>query len=191
MILAWVIALVRGVLGHRELLVFMAVPALYLTIAYFSLEHPGPGDITLQLANRGLAYMGIIALVPVAALLALAARRIGERAENQALVVVCRSWRFWSPWGSRSRTAKKGSRPSDHAGHSRFLACRRATPSAGPRWRPVQPHRDYPAEIERVGMVEPARWLAWASGVDTLNTFNPETSNTGAVAYTGRRADRR
>ena len=44
--------------------------------------------------------------------------------------------------------------------------------------------RDYPAEIERVGVIEPARWLAWASGVDTLNAFNPESSQAGAVAYT-------
>lgn len=182
--LAWVIVLVRCALGRRELLVFLTVPALYLAIAHVTLKYPGPGDISLQLANRGLAYAGIIALVPVAALVALAARRIGEWAEEPALVEVLSLIAIVITVGVTVAHSKEGLAgeltPATPAFRDAAVELRTLVPD-GARFSLT---RDYPAEIERVGVIEPARWLAWASGVDTLNAFNPESSNAGAVAYT-------
>jgi hypothetical protein len=182
--LAWVVVLVRCAFGHREHLVFLAVPALYLAISHVTLKYPGPGDISLQLANRGLAYAGIIALVPVAALVALAARRIGEWAEEPALVVVLSIIAIVASVGITVAHSKEGLAgeltPATPAFRAAALQLRTLVPD-GARFSLT---RDYPAEIERVGVIEPARWLAWASGVDTLNSFNPESSNAGAVAYT-------
>ena len=39
---------------------------------------------------------------------------------------------------------------------------------------------DFPSEIGRLGVIAPARWLAWASGLDELNVFNPELNQGGA-----------
>ena len=63
-ILAWIVTIVRVAMGHREHLVLLAVPAIYLVIAHVTLSYPGPGDISLQLANRGLAYAGVFASAP-------------------------------------------------------------------------------------------------------------------------------
>jgi len=182
--LAWVIVLIRCAFGRRELLVFLTIPALYLAIAHVTLKYPGPGDISLQLANRGLAYAGIIALIPVAALVALAARRLGEWASEPALTVVLSIIAILVTVGVTVAHSKEGLAaqltPATPAFHDAAAELRVLVPAGG-RFSLT---RDYPAEIERVGVIEPARWLAWASGVDTLNAFNPESSNAGAVAYT-------
>jgi hypothetical protein len=43
--------------------------------------------------------------------------------------------------------------------------------------------RDFPEEITRTKVVNPDRWLAWASGRWTLNNFNVESSQTGDAAF--------
>jgi len=43
--------------------------------------------------------------------------------------------------------------------------------------------RDFPTEIARTKLVNPDRWLAWASGRNTLNNFNVESSVTPGPAY--------
>ena len=85
---------------------------------------------------------------------------------------------------SRSNTPSKASPGSSLPRPRRFATRRPSWPRSSPRGARFSLTRDYPAEIERVGVIEPARWLAWASGVDTLNAFNPESSQAGAVAYT-------
>ena len=91
--LAWLITLVRAAFGHREHMVLLAVPTLYLVITHTMLSYPGPNSVSLQLANRGLAYAGVIALMPVAALVALAVKRVGDASGDQfiatLLAVVC------------------------------------------------------------------------------------------------------
>jgi hypothetical protein len=190
LMLAWVIVLIRCALGHRELLVFLVLPALYLAIAHVTLEYPGPGDISLQLANRGLAYAGIIALVPAAALVVLAARRIGEWAKEPALVGVLSVIAILVTVGVTVSYSKEGLAaeitPATPAFHHAAAQLRVVVPD-GARFSLT---RDWPAEVKRVGVIEPARWLAWASGVDTLNSFNPESSNAGAVSYTADGPDR-
>src|SRR5438105_4014789 len=58
-----VAARARGPAGDRAAatLVWVLVPAVYLPLAYGLLSLLGPGDITLQLPNRGLGYVGLMA----------------------------------------------------------------------------------------------------------------------------------
>ncbi len=183
-IVAWIVVLLRAATGHREHLVLVVVPALYLAIAHVTLSYPGPGDISLQLANRGLGYAGVIALFPVAALASLGARKAGEVSRNALAGFVVAAVLLLVAVGvtvghSKENLAGEIS-PATPALRDAAVALRSMVPP-GARFSMT---RDYPAEIARVGVVEPARWLAWSSGVDTLNTFNPESSNAGAVAYT-------
>ncbi len=183
-ILAWIVTILRAAFGQREHVVLLAVPAIYLVIAHVTLSYPGPGDISLQLANRGLAYAGVIALFPVAALVGLAVTRLGDLSGDQYIAILLCAFAVMAA-------------VIVTVGHSNeHLAGQLTTPTpalrdAAAELRGIVPSgarfsmtRDYPAEIARVGVIEPERWLAWASGVDTLNAFNPEASNAGAVAYT-------
>jgi len=183
-ILAWIITILRAAFGQREHLVLLAVPAIYLVIAHVTLSYPGPGDISLQLANRGLGYAGVIALFPVAALVGLTVTRLGDLSGDQYIAIALCAFAVMAA-------------VIVTVGHSNeHLAGQLTTPTpalrdAAAELRDIVPSgarfsmtRDYPAEISRVGVIEPERWLAWASGVDTLNAFNPEASNAGAVAYT-------
>ena len=183
-ILAWIVTIVRAAIGHREHLVLLAVPAIYLVIAHVTLSYPGPGDISLQLANRGLAYAGVFALLPLAALVGLVVKRLGDLSGDQYIAIVLAAFAVVATVivtvdHSKERLAGQLSAPAP------------ALQDAAAELRDVVPPgarfsmtRDYPDEIARVGVIEPEHWLAWASGVDSLNAFNPEASNAGAVAYT-------
>lgn len=183
-ILAWIITIVRAAFGHREHLVVLAVPAIYLVIAHVTLSYPGPGDISLQLTNQGLAYAGVIALLPVAVLVGVAVKRLGDLSGDQhvamlvsvfVLVVAVILTVGHTQEHLASATTTPAPALQDAAAELHGIV------PSGARFSMT---RDYPAEIARVGVIEPQHWLAWASGVDTLNAFNPETSNGKAVAYT-------
>jgi len=181
---AWIVTILRAAFGHREHVALLVIPAVYLVIAHVSVSYPGPGDISLELANRGLAYAGVFALVPVAALIALAVKRLGDLSGSQHLAVALSA-------------VALAAAVIVTVGHSKEnLAGQLTTPApalqdAAAELRDVVPAgarfamtRDYPAEIARVGVINPDLWIAWASGVDTLNVFNPEVSTASAVAYT-------
>ncbi|MGO9877206.1 MAG: hypothetical protein ACLPVY_25790 [Acidimicrobiia bacterium] len=183
-ILAWIVTIVRAAFGHREHVVLLAVPAIYLVIAHVTLSYPGPGDISLQLANRGLAYAGVFALLPVAALVGLIVTRLGDLSGDQYIAILLCAFALVAAvivtvGHSNEHVAGQLTTPTP-ALRDAAAELRDIVPS-GARFSMT---RDYPAEISRVGVIEPERWLAWASGVDTLNAFNPEASNAGAVAYT-------
>ncbi len=181
---AWLIVIVRVALGHREHLVLLTVPALYLVIADVAIKYPGPGDITLQLANRGLGYAGVIALFPVAALVALGVRKLGERTHEPLLTAVVSLLVLVVAVAVTIEHSKQGLAGELTPATPAFRDAAAELATIVPAGARFSLTRDYPAEIERVGVIEPARWLAWASGVDTLNAFNPESSQAGAVAYT-------
>src|SRR5205814_3519545 len=63
----------RRVVGSE--LVWVVVPIAYLPVAYAGLRLLGPGDVTLQLPNRGLGYVGLLAVFAVAAPVATVAGR--------------------------------------------------------------------------------------------------------------------
>ncbi|GIU87999.1 MAG: hypothetical protein KatS3mg009_2514 [Acidimicrobiia bacterium] len=179
----WVAAAACSVARRRRYAPLLALPLLVLVAAHVAIEYPGPGDLTIQLANRALGYVGVLALVPVAAvagdLLGTAGRRLAGRGAGTALALaaVACAVAFVARNGHEELAGELG----PPAPEMREAAERVA--SLVPEGARFAVTRDYPAEIARTGVIEPARWLAWASGRDVLNGFNPEASVAGSAAF--------
>jgi len=183
----WVYALTR-IPRRRFALMLVVAPVAYLALAHWAASQ-WPNEYTLQLANRGLGYAGLIAILPLAALLAAAARQVsrwlGDRpwagpavvAGALALAVLI----VVSPLGPRRSTARQLDRPTRQLREA-AAELRRVVPD-GARFVtrrdlkelvsavPIQPHR--------LAHIQPAFWLAYASGRNSLNGFGIESSNTG------------
>ena len=78
----WLYGLTR-VRRWRFALVLVLAPAVYLVLAHWASSR-WPNEYTLQLANRGLGYAGLLAILPLAALLAAGARLVGRWLRGRA-----------------------------------------------------------------------------------------------------------
>ena len=178
----WIAAAVSSVARVRRYAPLLALPLLVLAAAHVAIDYPGPGDLTIQLANRGLGYVAVLGLVPVAAVLSDTLCLVGRRlrpggAEALAVVALVVVVAFVARNGHDELAGELGeAAPELRAAASRI---EELVPD-GARFSVT---RDYPAEIARTGVIEPARWLAWASGRDVLNGFNPEASVAGHAAF--------
>jgi hypothetical protein len=160
---------------------------LYLVVAHWSASQWTGNEITAQLANRGLGYIGIIALLPFAMLVAdlgaLASVQVAHRAEDgwvaTAVAVVVAVVLVLSPLGPDTDIAKQTAEPIPAMRHA-AEELGRVVPD-GARFATV---RDFPSEIGRTGMIEPPFWLSQVSGRDSINGFNLEATST-AVALGG------
>lgn len=151
----------------------VAGPA-FLVLAHASYSGWRGNEVTLQLANRGLGYAGLIALLPVAALLAWTSRRAGDEtgwtwaadaaALAVAVVVVV------VPGDARS-VVRQLPEPAPE-----LVAAARALAELVPDGARFATERDFPNEIARSGISHPDLWLAHASGRNTVNIFNLESS---------------
>jgi uncharacterized membrane protein/putative flippase GtrA len=163
-----VACLVAAARGWKPGAVIAVAPIAYLVVAHTALELPFGGGVTLQLANRGLGYVGVIALFPVAAGIAYATDlgKVGDlSAWAGAAFLVLLSL------GPLAELPQGMSKPrSEMREAAKQLA--RLVPD-GARFAT---ERDFPAEIDRTGVVHPEMWLARASGRNTLNVFLPESS---------------
>ena len=165
----WACQLVRP--GRdRAALVWAAPPVLYLLVAHGLPHLVGTNGTTLQLANRGLGYVGLLLVLPVAALLAAGCRRLGGRSRAGVLAVLAVAVVVAAPG-------------RDSAGQ--FPTPVPALPAAARELARIVPdgarfatERDFPGEVTRTGVVHPETWLARASGRNSLNGFNLESSST-------------
>lgn len=155
-------------------LVWVAPPLLYLIVAHGVPHVVGLNEATLQLANRGLGYVGLLAVLAAAALLADAVRRWGRRGYAAALVVTAAAGIAWAP-GRNSAGQFPEPVPALSAA---AVELARLVPD-GARFAT---ERDYPAEVRRTGVIHPETWLARASGRNSLNGFNLESSSTPRAA---------
>ncbi len=159
-------------------LALVVTPFAYLWVAeLFRRWDPG-NVVSLQLANRGLGYVGALAVLPLAALLAHATTRLADR-------------RRWRLVGEAVAIAAAAVLVVGIAGATRSEVAGRQTPTptlralAGqlatqvPQGARFVTQRDFPNERRITGVSHPDFWLAWASGQDTLNLFNIESSTTG------------
>jgi hypothetical protein len=154
----------------RAVLVWAAPPVLYLLVAHALPHLVGTNGATLQLANRGLGYVGLLLILPVAALLAEGGRRLGRRGRAGFLAALAVAVVAAAP-GRDSAGQFPTPAPALRAA-ARELA--RVVP-AGARFAT---ERDFPAEVNRTGVIHPETWLAQASGRNSLNGFNVESSST-------------
>jgi hypothetical protein len=155
-------------------LVWIAPPVAYLLIAHGLPHLVGMNEVTLQLANRGLGYVGLLAMLSVAALLADGCRRWGPQGYAIVLLATAAASVAFAP-GRQS------------AGQFRTPVL--AMPAAARELARLVPdgarfasERDYPAEVRRTGVEHPETWLAYASGRNSLNGFNLESSSTPGAA---------
>ena len=176
----WVYGLVR-VRRRPFALVLVATPLAFLVFAHWAASRWPDNEIAMQLANRGLGYAGLLAILPVSAGIAAGARLASRRlsrwpwagpaavAAALALSVVV----VLSPLGPDRRSAGELESPVPQLRHA-ATELRRDVPD-GARFAT---QRDYPGEVFRTGVLLPPTWLAWASGRDSLNGWNLESSST-------------
>ncbi|MGH8999561.1 MAG: hypothetical protein ACRDY7_09235 [Acidimicrobiia bacterium] len=163
------------------------VPALlapaYLLVAHGSLELLGGNEVTLQLANRGLGYAGLVALLPLAAVVSAWLRRAGTRGHLVGLAAAAVAVVAFAP--GRGAAGEMPEPAPEMLKASAQLA--RLVPD-GARFAT---QRNFPGEVHRTGVVHPELWLAWASGRNSLNGFNLESSSTPRAALEPARLDDR
>ena len=96
----WLFCVVRFKARRRWALALLACPFAYLWVADAFLRWESNHLVSLQLANRGLGYAGLVAVLPLAALLGHLGRRLGWLGDLGAIAcaVVLVGWR-------RARTA--------------------------------------------------------------------------------------
>jgi hypothetical protein len=157
-------------------LALLLTPVTYVVLAHIAL-HQAPGNVLAhQLPNRGLGYVGVLAMVPLAVMIAGLSRRLGPVggpaavAAAVALVIV--------PMGNYRDLGRQLPEPIPQLRAAADVVARSVPPG-----RRFATERDFPAEIERIGITNPDRWLAWYAGRDTLNAFNVESSQTPKAAY--------
>lgn len=160
--------------GERSALVWIVPPLAYLPVAH-GLPHLVGNAATLQLANRGLGYAGLLAMFALAAVVTdLASRRFGGRGYAVVLAAAAVSAIVWAP--GRNSAGEMAAPVAAMPAAARELA--RLVPD-GARFTV---ERDFPGEIRRTGVVHPDTWLAHASGRNSLNSFNTESSSTPRAA---------
>lgn len=204
----WVVVagLVAGVaLGwrRRRLLALAVTPPAYLVIAHGSHSLWPGNEITLQLANRGLGIVGLLALLPLAAVLAeipAAATRILNRSLHAqraggpmtvqrsgglagALVLLAAALVGMPAAQARQQVRQQPSVAAEMTAMARRLA------EVVPDGARFATERDFPGEISRTGVSHPDLWLAARSGRNTLNIFNLESSPAPRAGYEAERID--
>ena len=190
----WIYALIR-VRRRPFAVALVVVPLVYLVLAHWTASRWPHNEIATQLANRGLGYAALLAILPLSAGIAAGARLVRTRLSKWpaagpaavsgalalAVVVVV------SPLGPDRRLAAELEPPVPQLQHA-ATELRRTVPD-GARF---VTQREYPEEVVRTGVLLPPTWLAWASGRDSLNGWNLESSSTPKVdlepdQYLGRR----
>jgi hypothetical protein len=160
--------------GGRAAAVWVLVPAAYLPLAYAGLRLLGPGDVTLQLPNRGLGYVGLMAVFAVAAPAAALAGRFSRGGYVTALLLAGAAVLAFAPGRDTP-----GQLPEPHTELRAAAGALRELVPAGARFAT---QRDFPNEIDRTGIVHPELWLARVSGRNSLNGFNLEAVSTPDAA---------
>jgi hypothetical protein len=164
----------RSYKGHKYALTMVIAPIAYLVVSHAALNL-WPSVVTVQLPNRGVGYVGILAMLPLSALID---RVASPRAAGSIVAVLVAALIVILPSGPLRELARQTNEPAP-AMEEAALALSRLVPD-GARF---VTERDFPREIERTRVVNPDRWLAWASGRNTLNNFNVESSTTGEAAF--------
>ena len=164
----WLFCVARFQARRRWALALLVCPFAYLWVADAFLRW-NPGNlVSLQLANRGLGYAGVVAVLPLAALLGHLGRRLGWLGDLAAvagavvLVVLATG---------PDRHLTRPDAPSPQLRQLAVLAREQVPPGAR-----LAVQRSYGIEQRNTGVSMPSGWLAWASGRNVANMFNAESS---------------
>jgi hypothetical protein len=179
----WLFCVARFQARRRWALALLVCPFAYLWVADAFLRWNAGHPVSLQLANRGLGYAGLVAVLPLAALLGHIGRRLGWLGDLG--VVACAVVLVVMATGPDRHLTRVDS-PSPQL--RQLAALVRERVPAGGRFV-VQ--RSYGIEQRNTGVSMPSAWLAWASGRDVANMFNVESSPlAGDLAFAADRMTR-
>jgi hypothetical protein len=174
----WLYAVHRFQQRQPWALALVVTPFAYLWVADLFLRWDPNNVISMQLANRGLGYVGVLAVLPFAALLAHATTQLGEqrrwRVAREAVAIVSAALLVVGISGASRGEVVGQQTPTPML---RALAVQLA--AHVPDGARFVTQRDFPNERRITGVSHPDFWLPWASGRDTLNLFNIESSTTG------------
>jgi hypothetical protein len=152
------------------------VPVAYLVLAHLSFAALGADLVTVHLANRGLGYAGLLAVLPLAVLLEAGGRRLGRA--GPAVVLALAALLVLGPGGPDRNVTRPTDRPIPQMAAGAAALARLV--ADGSRFAT---QRDFPNEIAHTGVIHPEIWLARASGRPTLNGFNLEAVSTPEAAF--------
>jgi hypothetical protein len=185
-IAGWIFVVVVALRGRRRGLIPCAIAGGSI-VAVHVIRGLYPGDVTSQMPWRALTSIGVIALMPAATMIVTLSewfsgllQHVGRRVETITVlgrhrslvaevlgIAVCMGLVFGID--GRARLPGELNDPI-HDMRETAQLLHTLVPVTGR----FAVEEDFPAEIERLGVIAPGRWLAWASGRDELNLFNPE-----------------
>jgi len=151
--------------GRPFALTVVAAPITLLIVGNASLDYWSTNILTYQLTNRGLGYAGVLATLPLAALIARATKNFPLRdllaiAVAAALVVL--------PIGNERQQAQQ----TPEAVPQMFKAAQLLKSLVPPTARFASEN----SVDNATGVPVPDDWFAWASQRNTLDTFNIESA---------------
>ena len=176
MVLGFAYGALRVARGLPLAAAVLAAPFAYIVAAHV-LQHEWPSSlVTQQLSNRGIGYAGVLALLPLAALIGwmtLTLDRVGDFiAVGAAAAIVVMTL------GPTRDLAREMMVPVPQMPEAARVLAR-----VVPDHARFATQRDFPGEIPRTNMIQPDRWLAWASGRNTLNIFHATSSVAAGPAF--------
>jgi hypothetical protein len=164
----WLFCVARFQARRRWALALLVCPFAYLWTADAFLRW-NPGNLlSLQLGNRGLGYVGLVAVLPLAALLSHLGRRLGRLGDLAA--VACAVILVILATGPDRHLARLDA-PSPQVRQLAVLARERVPPGGR-----LAVQRSFGIEQRNTGVSMPSGWLAWASGRNVANMFSAESS---------------
>jgi hypothetical protein len=174
----WLFAVHRFQQRQPWALALVVTPFAYLWVADLFLRWDSNNVVSMQLANRGLGYVGVLAVLPFAALLAGATTQLedrrGWRVAGEVVAIVGAALLVVAVGGALRGQVVGQQTPAPML---RELAMQLA--AHVPDGARFVTQREFPNERRITGVSHPDFWLPWASGRDTLNLFNIESSTTG------------
>jgi hypothetical protein len=175
----WAYAAVRVVRRRRYAAAPVLVMLLGLPLAHWA-AHEWPTDIVaIQLANRGLGYLALLGLLPLAALIGDVATVAARRARGlDVAVMAVAAALVLGVQGSWADVPGEFAEPAPQ-----MRAAARELADVVPDGSRFAVERDYPLEIERTGVIHPETWLGWASGRNLLNGVGLESSVVTHAAF--------
>jgi hypothetical protein len=172
-VLAVLGAAVAAIRGWQPAVALAVLPVGYLGVAYVVLAIDR--KLGVPLVNRGLGYVGLVSVLPLAVALSAGLRRwvgVGGAVLAAAALVVL---------SQRSITDAAREFPEPRPQLRRAAEELARVVPDGARFTLEQ---NFPAEIGLTGVVHPDTWLVWASGRNGLVVFNP-ASSVSTVGFEG------
>lgn len=186
-LVGWLWAVTAGWRRYPLVVAPVVAPLAFLLFAHGLYAWFPSSDVGLQLANRGLGYAALLAVIPLATLLhhscdrwvksfdLTVTRMVGDGGAVAVGVAVLVVLAVSGPLGRIPRQ-----QPLPHGSLARTAIELRGLVPDGARFAT---ERDYPAEVARLGVRHPDFWLAARSGRNTLNTFGVELSPSPEVRF--------